>query len=146
MASATDSVIFRNLFSTVASSAIWSDASRTAYYLRFEAALATAQARLGIIPAKAAQAITDKCVFDLIDMEELERETQRIGYPVLPVVKQLVRMVNEVELGLGEWAHWGATTQVGASKISDFLPWLIKCCNRAGCHGHSNDTAAARHL
>ncbi|KAF9456014.1 L-Aspartase-like protein [Collybia nuda] len=111
MASATDSLIFRNLFSTAESSAIWSDKSRTTYYLRFEAALAIAQARLGIIPEKAAQVIVEKCRYDLIDMGELERETQRIGYPVLPVVKQIVRMVNEVEPGLGEWSHWGATTQ-----------------------------------
>lgn len=112
MASVTDSLIFRNLFSTTASSAIWSDKSRTTYYLRFEAALATIQARLGIIPEKAAQTIAEKCDFELIDMEELEKETQRIGYSVLPVVKQIVRLVNEIEPGLGEWAHWGATTQV----------------------------------
>lgn len=30
---------------------------------------------------------------------------------MLPVVKQLVKWVNDVEPGLGEWAHWGATTQ-----------------------------------
>ncbi|KAF8067749.1 L-Aspartase-like protein [Lyophyllum atratum] len=111
MSTVTDSVIFRNIFSSPSSSAIWSDKTRTAYYLRFESALATAQARLGVIPEKAAHAIAEKCDIGLIDMEELESETRRIGYPILPVVKQLVRMVNEVEPGLGEWAHWGATTQ-----------------------------------
>ncbi|KAF5383120.1 hypothetical protein D9615_005057 [Tricholomella constricta] len=111
MSTVTDSVIFRNIFSSPASSAIWSDKNRTAYYLRFESALATAQARLGVIPEKAAHAIVEKCDIAFIDMEELERETRKIGYPVLPMVTQLVRMVNEVEPGLGEWAHWGATTQ-----------------------------------
>src|SRR6201999_2527214 len=35
-------------------------------------------------------------------------ETERIGYPVLPVVAQLVKLCKD---GLGEWCHWGATTQ-----------------------------------
>ena len=34
--------------------------------------------------------------------------TERIGYPVLPVVQQLVARCRD---GLGEWCHWGATTQ-----------------------------------
>ncbi|KAF5356524.1 hypothetical protein D9758_008262 [Tetrapyrgos nigripes] len=112
MTTVTDSQIFRNIFSTPESSAIWSDRQRTAYYLQFEAALAKAQGRLGIIPQEAAAVITGKCsAVDLIDMEELQKETERIGYPVLGAVKQIVKMVNEVKPGLGEWAHWGATTQ-----------------------------------
>ncbi|KAG6917615.1 hypothetical protein DXG01_001846 [Tephrocybe rancida] len=111
MSTVTDSTIFRGIFSSLSSSAIWSDKTRTSYYLRFEAALASSQARLGVIPHTAARAIVKKCDVDLIDMVELERETCKIGYPVLPVVTQLVKLVNEVEPGLGEWAHWGATTQ-----------------------------------
>ncbi|KAF9260576.1 L-Aspartase-like protein [Marasmius fiardii PR-910] len=111
MASVTDSRIFSTIFSTAASSEIWSDRTRTKYYLDFEAGLAKAQARLGVIPENAARAIISKCDVDLIDMDELRKETKRIGYSVLPVVKQLVRLVNQVEPGLGEWAHWGATTQ-----------------------------------
>ncbi|KAL0061375.1 hypothetical protein AAF712_011773 [Marasmius tenuissimus] len=113
MSTVTDSQIFGNIFSTPESSSIWSDRTRTQHYLNFEAALAKAQARLGVIPEKAAEAIVEKCDIELIDMEELRRETEKIGYPVLPVVKQVVRMVNESVPGegLGEWAHWGATTQ-----------------------------------
>jgi len=111
MSTVTDSIIFGGIFSTEASSSIWSDRSRTAYYLLFESSLATVQGHLGIIPDKAAQAIKEKCNINRIDMEELGRETKQIGYPVLPVVRQIVRMVNAVEPGLGEWVHWGATTQ-----------------------------------
>jgi 3-carboxy-cis,cis-muconate cycloisomerase len=111
MTSVTDSIIFRHIFSTAESSAIWSDTTRTHYYLLFEASLARAQAKLGIIPHRAADEIIQKCQVELIDMEELARETERIGYPVLGVVKQVVRMVNGIEPGLGEWTHWGATTQ-----------------------------------
>ncbi|KAF8970437.1 L-Aspartase-like protein [Flammula alnicola] len=111
MTSVTDSVIFRHIFSTPESSEIWSDTTRTRYYLQFEAALALVQARLGIIPNEAGEVIKSRCRPDFIDMDELAVETKRIGYPVLPVVKQLVRSVNEVKGGMGEWAHWGATTQ-----------------------------------
>ena len=65
-----------------------------------------------MIPVEAAGAIQAKCRIEMIDMEELAEETRKIGYPVLPLVKQLVRMANNVQPGLGEWAHWGATTQV----------------------------------
>jgi 3-carboxy-cis,cis-muconate cycloisomerase len=79
--------------------------------LDFEAALAKVQAKLDIIPQKAADEIVKTCSSDFIDFDELAKKTQLIGYPVLPVVQQLVKKVNEVEPKLGEWAHWGATTQ-----------------------------------
>ena len=41
-------------------------------------------------------------------MAKLKEATERIGYPVLPVVQQLVKLCKD---GLGEWSHWGATTQ-----------------------------------
>lgn len=121
MTSVTDSIVFRHIFSTPESSEIWSDDKRTHYYLQFEAALARAQARLGIIPQEAADIIQAKCALQFIDMEELGAETKRIGYPVLPMVKQLVRSVNAVKEGMGEWAHWGATTQVRNDVFSSLL-------------------------
>jgi 3-carboxy-cis,cis-muconate cycloisomerase len=41
-------------------------------------------------------------------MAKLKEATERIGYPVLPVVQQLVKLCKGK---LGEWSHWGATTQ-----------------------------------
>jgi 3-carboxy-cis,cis-muconate cycloisomerase len=52
-----------------------------------------------------------RCKLEYLDWDELRKQTELIGYPILPVVKQLVKGVNEVEAGLGEWVHWGATTQ-----------------------------------
>ncbi|KIM82569.1 hypothetical protein PILCRDRAFT_70766 [Piloderma croceum F 1598] len=111
MTAVSDSLIFRHIFSTAESAAIWSDSGRTIYYLRFEASLAIALAKLKIIPQKAADAIVNKCTIDLIDWDDLRQQTELIGYPVLGVVKQIVKAVNSVEPGLGKWAHWGATTQ-----------------------------------
>ncbi|KIW09088.1 3-carboxy-cis,cis-muconate cycloisomerase [Verruconis gallopava] len=111
MTAVSDSIIFRNIFATPESTAIWSDERRTAYYLLFEKCLAEAQADLGIIPQKACDEIVKRCKTEYLDWEELRRQTEIIGYPVLPVVKQLVKGVNDVEPGLGEYSHWGATTQ-----------------------------------
>ncbi|KAK5177822.1 hypothetical protein LTR16_010907, partial [Cryomyces antarcticus] len=111
MTAVTDSLIFRTILSTPASASIWSDTTRTSYYLRIEAALATVQARLAIVPQRAADEIVKCCDVTLVDWEQLERETVLVGYPVLGVVRQIVGRVNEVEGGLGEWMHWGATTQ-----------------------------------
>jgi 3-carboxy-cis,cis-muconate cycloisomerase len=109
-ASATviDSAVFRDVFSTQAMRRVFSDESRVQKYLDFEAALARAQTRLGIIPPEAAEEIVHHCTAGEIDFVKLKTATERIGYPVLPVVQQLVERCRD---GLGEWCHWGATTQ-----------------------------------
>ncbi|MGO9697884.1 MAG: 3-carboxy-cis,cis-muconate cycloisomerase [Xanthobacteraceae bacterium] len=107
-ATAIDSAVFRNIFSTEAMRRLFSDESRVQKYLDFEAALARAQARLNIIPPNAAEEIVHHCNAAEIDFVKLERQTAHIGYPVLPVVQQLVVLCRD---GLGEWCHWGATTQ-----------------------------------
>src|SRR5271163_3020314 len=103
-----DSAIFRDIFSTEAMRRVFSDENRVQKYLDFEAALALAQARLGIIPKEAAEEICRHCNVAEIDFAKLKTQTERIGYPVLPVVQQLVAACRD---GLGEWCHWGATTQ-----------------------------------
>jgi 3-carboxy-cis,cis-muconate cycloisomerase len=107
-ATAIDSPVFGNFFGTQAMREVWSDENRTRKYLEIEAALARVQARLGIIPQKAADEIVQHCRLERIDLAKLAAQTQRIGYPVLPVVQQIVESCAG---GLGEWCHWGATTQ-----------------------------------
>jgi 3-carboxy-cis,cis-muconate cycloisomerase len=103
-----DSAIFGNIFSTDAMRAVWSDENRTQKYLDIEAALARVQARLEIIPQDAADEIVKNCTLDKIDMAKLRAQTERIGYPVLGVVSQLNALCRNK---LGEYCHWGATTQ-----------------------------------
>jgi 3-carboxy-cis,cis-muconate cycloisomerase len=103
-----DSAIFGNIFSTDAMRAVWSDENRTQKYLDIEAALARVQARLEIIPQDAADEIVKNCTLDKIDMAKLREQTERIGYPVLGVVSQLNALCRNK---LGEYCHWGATTQ-----------------------------------
>lgn len=103
-----DSHIFQGIFSSDDMRSVWSDENRTQYYLDIEAALAKVQAELGIIPQEAADEIISHCRLDQIDMVELRRQTERIGYPIIAVVNQINSLCRD---GLGEFCHWGATTQ-----------------------------------
>jgi 3-carboxy-cis,cis-muconate cycloisomerase len=107
-ASIIDSSIFQGIFTTDAMRAVWSDENRTQKYLDIEAALARVQARLGLIPQEAADEIVKHCDVQQIDMAKLRAQTERIGYPVLGVVSQLNALCRD---RLGEYCHWGATTQ-----------------------------------
>src|SRR6516165_1759456 len=100
--------IFRDIFSTEPMRRIFADENRIQKYLDIEAALARAQARLGIIPQDACDEICRHCSLQEYDFAKLKAQTERIGYPVLPVVQQLVALCRD---RLGEWCHWGATTQ-----------------------------------
>jgi len=107
-ASLIDSSIFGNIFSSDAMRNVWSDENRTAKYIDVERALAIVQGRLGIIPKEAADEIVSHCDIRNIDMARLRQQTERIGYPVLGVVSQLNALCRDK---LGEYCHWGATTQ-----------------------------------
>jgi 3-carboxy-cis,cis-muconate cycloisomerase len=107
-ATAFDSAILGNLFSTEAMRRIFSDPNRIAIYLDVEAALARVEARLGIIPAAAAEEISAQAKIEHIDLELLRRRTEVVCSPVIPVVEQLIA---RCEGKLGQYVHWGATTQ-----------------------------------
>ncbi len=103
-----DSSIFQGIFSSDAMRHVWSDENRTAKYVEIERALAIVQGRLGIIPQEAADEIVSHCHIDKIDMVRLRQQTERIGYPILGVVTQINQLCRDK---LGEFVHWGATTQ-----------------------------------
>ena len=107
-ATVIDSDVYSDIFSTSAMRDVWSDRSRVQYYLDFEKGLAITQAYLGVIPREAAEEISLHCNVDEIDFAKLKTATEHIGYPVLPVVQQLTTLCKD---DLGQWCHWGATTQ-----------------------------------
>jgi 3-carboxy-cis,cis-muconate cycloisomerase len=107
-ASIIDSSIFQGIFTTDAMRHVWSDENRTAKYVEIERALAIVQGRLGIIPKEAAEEIVSHCRIEEIDMARLRQQTERIGYPILGVVTQINQLCRDK---LGEFVHWGATTQ-----------------------------------
>src|SRR2546429_3218267 len=107
-ATVIDSTVFRNIFSSEPMRRVFSDEHRVQCYLDIEAALARVQARLGLIPQRAADEITARCTLDIIDMAKLKSQTDLIAYPVLPVVQQLVAACAD---NLGQYSHGGAPTQ-----------------------------------
>ena len=102
-----DSLLFRDAFGTPAMRDVFSDHSLVARYIDVEVALARAQARCGVIPAEAAEVIARESQLSRIDFEHMRHETDIVGYPILPLVHQLVAMCGEA----GRYVHWGATTQ-----------------------------------
>ncbi|KAA2211998.1 3-carboxy-cis,cis-muconate cycloisomerase [Teichococcus oryzae] len=102
-----DSALFRDAFGTPQMREVFSDRSLVARYIEVEIALARAEARCGVIPAEAAGQIASRCNIDALDFELLRKETDNVGYPILPLVHQLVKQCGEA----GRYIHWGATTQ-----------------------------------
>lgn len=66
--SAIDSRVFRNLFGTAAAREIFSDEAYVRRMIETEAALARAEATAGVIPAEAADAITNGCKVSRIEL------------------------------------------------------------------------------
>ena len=102
-----DSILFRDAFGTQAMRDVFSDRTLISRYIEVEVALAQAQARCGVIPFEAAQTIASESRLDRIDFDHMRHETDIVGYPILPLVHQLVAMCGEA----GRYVHWGATTQ-----------------------------------
>lgn len=102
-----ESEIFKNMFGTEPMRAVFSDTRLVGNYLEVEAALARVQGALGIIPPEAAATIDAAAKAVRIDMDRLRRETEIVGYPILPLVRQLAEASGAAE----GFVHWGATTQ-----------------------------------
>ena len=89
-------------------SALFSPEAHIEHMLRFEAALALAEARAGIIPVESAQSIAACCRAELFDGAAIYREAGPAGTPAIP----LVRVLSErVDAEARKYVHWGATSQ-----------------------------------
>lgn len=81
------------------------------HMLTFEAALATAQAGLGLIPATAASAIEACCRTRPVDVAAVLRDTAASSTPAIPLVQQLTVAVAARDGAAAHYVHWGATSQ-----------------------------------
>ena len=86
---------------------LFSEESIVDAWVEVERALAHVQAELGIIPADAAAAIDAATTSGRIDLASLRERTLVVGYPILPLLEQIVHTSPEV----GPFLHWGTTTQ-----------------------------------
>ncbi|MGH8031802.1 MAG: class-II fumarase/aspartase family protein [Luteimonas sp.] len=106
MSSATGSILKRHWFSARAQE-LWSDRRTLQGWLDVEAALAQAQAGLGIIPKDAAREIAAKARVELIDAEALARDIAAVQHPFMPLIRQFAAIC---EGDAGGYLHWGVTT------------------------------------
>jgi len=90
---------------------IFSDRARVQRMLDFEAALARAEARVGVIPPEASVAIEKKCRAEWIDLSLLAESAALAGNLAIPLVKQLTALVAQDDKESSRFVHWGATSQ-----------------------------------
>ncbi|MGB7120241.1 MAG: adenylosuccinate lyase family protein, partial [Bradyrhizobium sp.] len=102
-----DSVLFRDAFGTPGMREVFSDRTLIGRYVEVEIALAKAEAKCGVIPVEAADAIARQADASGLDLDVLRQETDNVGYPILPLVHQIAKQCGDA----GRYVHWGATTQ-----------------------------------
>ncbi len=73
-----------------------------------EAALAWAEAKLGLIPEKAAVEIQEKCDVNLLKEEVYLKARAVTGHPLMGMIKAYENICSEEA---GQFVHYGATTQ-----------------------------------
>jgi 3-carboxy-cis,cis-muconate cycloisomerase len=135
------------LFSTAEMADTFSLEAHVRGMLVFEAALASAEARAGIIPEEAANSIAKSCRENVFDVAALYREAEVAGTPVIPLVRMLTAHMGE---DAKKFVHWGATSQDAIDtammlQMRDAIDLLISglldvcelCKNLAEQHRHT---------
>lgn len=103
----------------------FADASLIAAMLRFETALARAEAGLGVIPSDAADCIAAAAIPERFDAEAIARDARVHATIAVPFVAALVARVREVDPRAAAFVHRGATSQ----DLTDTA--LVSCVRRA---------------
>jgi 3-carboxy-cis,cis-muconate cycloisomerase len=133
------------------------DAALVQAMLRFEAALARAQGRLGIIPQPAAQSIAASAETAALDPDALVRDAVEAGALAIPLVAALTAQVRAADSQAAAYVHFGATSQdvldtavvLCAKNASAALEASLLAASRAGCdlaRAHAAVPALARTL
>jgi 3-carboxy-cis,cis-muconate cycloisomerase len=96
--------------------------------LDFEAALARAQARAGIIPQELAANITADCRANSLDLAEIAEAVPSSGNLAIPLVRQLTLIVRRNHPEAWRYVHYGATSQ---DALDTGLILQLRCATRA---------------
>ena len=96
---------------TPALTELFSNESVLGAMLDFEAALARAEARTGVIPKEAADVITALAKPASFNGAALSISAFRAGTPAIPLVKALTEQVRKTDPEAARFVHWGATSQ-----------------------------------
>jgi len=113
--------LIESLATTPALAALFSDESVLQVMLDFETALARAEARHGLIPMEAADAIAAAARPDKLDISVLAEAAFRAGTPTIPLVKMLTDLVRKTDAEAARFVHWGATSQDVADTAMSLL-------------------------
>jgi 3-carboxy-cis,cis-muconate cycloisomerase len=106
-----DAGLFSPVRSGTAVEELTSDRAFLQAMLDAEAALARAQARLGLVPDGAATTITERARADNVDLVTIAHEARDGANPVVPLVPALTAAVRAVDPGAAEYVHKGSTSQ-----------------------------------
>ena len=90
---------------------LFDDNHRLQRMLDFEAALARAESRVGVIPSSAVSVIEAKCHAELFDLQVLANGAAIAGNLAIPMVQQLTALIARENPGAAQFVHWGATSQ-----------------------------------
>jgi 3-carboxy-cis,cis-muconate cycloisomerase len=107
MPTTLDCLLFRDLFGSAEIRAIFDSRALLQGWLDAEAALAEAEAELGLIPAGAAEAIRGVAVAERFDLDALREGLADSQHPLVPAIRALAEAAGDG----GSHVHLGATTQ-----------------------------------
>lgn len=103
-----DSSMFCDQYGTPAMRDVFSDEHLVQKWLDIWAALAEAEAQLGVIPVEAAEHIRSCADYKNIDMDEIREGFLKTSHPLMPQIRCFEKACGKKA---GGFIHWGATTQ-----------------------------------
>lgn len=107
MTTTLDCALLRDLYGTPELRALFTTTALVQSWLDVEAALAAAEAEVGIVPPEDAARIARECDASLYDLDALRAGLAVTKHPLVPLIRALTERCGEA----GGWVHWGATTQ-----------------------------------
>jgi 3-carboxy-cis,cis-muconate cycloisomerase len=128
--------VFDGFLATPEALDAFSDSNFVRAMLRVEAALASAQSAVGLIPEASAKTITDTCKVELFDVARIVRESARAGSIAIPLVKALKDTVGLFNPDAVAHVHLGTTSQ-------DVVDTAMVLVTREALVGIEVDTARA---
>lgn len=103
-----DSQFYGNGYTTPEMRAIFDDKTRHQRWLDVEAALALVQGELGVIPLEAANEIARQANLKNVNAERVAEGIANTNHSLVPLLKEIQGACRD---GMGEYIHYGVTTQ-----------------------------------
>jgi adenylosuccinate lyase len=104
----TDSLLYGHLWGTEELRRLFDDQGRVQSWLEILAALAEAQAEVGLVPREAARQIRAHARVELLDLSRVAEQTRATSHSTLGLIRCLRQVLPQTAR---EWVYWGATVQ-----------------------------------